>query len=719
MKRTLHNTFQRFLLLVFLFCSFILTGAENTADLPFPKQSLHDSITHLMQNKSVLEVLGFANQYSYSDMKMALLYADIALEKAKTGGKNEEVFSVERDIGFIYEDNAILDKAIASYETAAKTASNLHDTLKTTIYNDLAIASRKYGNFKAAYSYYEKVLDLSEKMTPVDYFMIAGAYHGLGHLHREVGIYDKAITYYLKSLEISTHLKETIDLIVSHIDIADTYAKAKELDKAVEHIEIAYQLALQQRKSKPTDLEANAQLASAANRFGEILGLRRQYSEALEKHESALSIYRSINYKSYIARTLMLIADVYLQQKKYAQSEEAFKQCLQYESQFINVDQAELHFKIGTLYREQKRLGEAEKEFLKSLELADKASYKQIVQKANYQMFLVRFEKNERESALQYLNIANALNDSIFSIEKARSVAGLELKFNSEKRENELNSLKARENRLFLILSMALFLMVVLFLGYTIQLRGRNYRSLKIKNEEIQNQYKRLEESNEILSQFAYVVAHDLKEPLRSIGSYIGLIQMKHGKELPESAKEYMQFVNAGVKRMYSLLTDLLDFSQVVSQQPGAEVIRPEEVLEDVKANLHNAIESKNARIEYSENLPSIRMNRLHLMQLFQNLIGNALKFTTHLPVVRIEGKEENGQIILTIQDNGIGIKKDFSNKVFVLFQQLNRKGQFEGTGIGLTICKNIVEKYNGRIWFDSEENMGTKFYISIPAQGV
>ncbi len=259
----------------------------------------------------------------------------------------------------------------------------------------------------------------------------------------------------------------------------------------------------------------------------------------------------------------MLIAEAYLEQKEYAKSEDVFKQCLQYEKQFINVDQAELHFKIGTLYREQKRLTDSEKEFLKSLELANKYDYKEIVQKANYQMFLVRFEENDRVSALKYLNKANALNDSIFSIEKARSVAGLELKFNSEKRENELNSLKARENRLFLILSIAAFLMIVLFMSYIIQLRGRNYRSLKMKNEEIQNQYKRLEESNEILSQFAYVVAHDLKEPLRSIGSYIGLIQMKHGKDLPDSAKEYMQFVNAGVRRMYSLLTDLRDFSQI------------------------------------------------------------------------------------------------------------------------------------------------------------
>ena len=718
MKRTLHDKFFYFFVLFFLFCSSILRGGE-AADLPFQNSPLRDSITKSIENKGVIEILGFANRYSYSDMPKALMYADIALEVAKKKGNKEEQFSVQRDIGFIYEDNAMLDKAIVAYEMAAITANDLHDTLKTTIYNDLAIVSRKIGNFKASYSYYEKVLDLAQKTTPIDYFMLAGAYHGLGHLHREVGVYDKAISYYLKSLDISTQLKETVDLIVSHIDIADTYTKAKELDKAVEHIETAYRLAYQQKKQKPTDLEANAQLASASNRYAEILTIRHQYDKALEKHEEALGIYRGMNYKAYIARTLMLIADVYLQQKNYDKSEGAFKQCLQYEAQFINVDQAELHFKIGTLYRVQKRLAEAEKEFLKSLYLADKYDYKEIVQKANYQMFLVRFEKNDRESALKYLNTANALNDSIFSIEKARSVAGIELKFNSEKRENELNSLKARENRLFLILSMGVFLMIVLFLGYIIQLRGRNYRSLKIKNEEIQNQYKRLEESNEILSQFAYVVAHDLKEPLRSIGSYIGLIQMKHGKELPESAKEYMTFVNAGVKRMYSLLTDLLDFSQVVSQQPGAEVIRPEEVLEDVKANLRNSIESKSARIEYSKNLPSICMNRLHLLQLFQNLISNALKFTTKIPHISIDGKEENGQILLTIEDNGIGMKKDFSNKIFVLFQQLNKKGQFEGTGIGLTICKNIVEKYNGRIWFDSEENTGTKFYISIPAQAV
>ena len=171
MKRTLHDTSGYFLVFFFLFCSSILRGGEAT-DLPYQKSPLRDSITQTIQNKSVLEILGFANQYSYSDMPKALLYADIALEVAKKTGNKEEQFSAQRDIGFIYEDNALLDKAIVAYEMAAMTARDLHDTLKTTIYNDLAIVSRKIGNFKASYSYYDKVLDLAEKTTPVDYFML-------------------------------------------------------------------------------------------------------------------------------------------------------------------------------------------------------------------------------------------------------------------------------------------------------------------------------------------------------------------------------------------------------------------------------------------------------------------------------------------------------------------------------------------------------------------
>jgi signal transduction histidine kinase len=700
-----------FLISIFSFQT--LKAIEKT-QLAIPS---HDSLERAVANRSVWDIFTMANKYTYTNLDLALAYANIALNKAQKSGNLKDIFDAQRGIGFIYEDNALPDKYIVAYESAAHTAESLPDSFKTTIYNDLAIVHRKNGNFRTAFSYYEKVFDLAEKIN--DYEMIASTYHGLGMLHRETGIYDKAISYYLKSLDISMKMQSPKNIIVSHIEISETYLKTKDYEKALLHIEKAYKLAISQQSQNVKEKETDVQLANILKCYGEILFERENTEGALKKYDEAIAIYRKIDLKVYIARTLMLIADVYFKKQEFEQVTATYKECLQYESHFLDIDNAELHYRIGHLYRQQNRNTEAETEFLKSLKIAEKLDYKEIAQRANYQMFLLCFDKHENPRALTYLNVANALNDSLFNANKTRQTAEMELKFDSEKRENEINTLRARETRFLLIVSISAFLMIVLFLGFLIQMRGRSFIAMKIKNDEIQQQYKRLEESNEILSQFAYVAAHDLKEPLRSIGSYVGLIQMKYAKDLPPDAKEYMQFVNSGVKRMYSLLTDLLDFSQVISQQPGAEVIRPDEVLEDVKANLRNAIESKNAQVLCMENLPSIRMNRSHLLQLFQNLIGNALKFTTVTPIVRIHGKEENGNIVLTIEDNGIGINKEYGSKVFVLFQQLNKKDKFDGTGIGLTICKNIVEKYNGRIWFDSEENIGTKFYISIPSNAV
>ena len=704
--------------LLFLLFSLILRGGVTAANDPLnPNPNIDEEV----KGKTIDEIFQVANKYSFTNLNVALKYANKAIEIAKHSNNLNDLLDAQRGLAFIYEDNALNTKAIEVHQMNLEVAQKLDGMALTTVYNDLAIVSRKVGNFRGAFIYYDLTLEAALRIK--DTLMIESSYHGIGMLHKDVGIYDKAIDYFLKSLNICEQSGDVRNIIVSEIDIADAYLKAKEIEKALQHIERAYQMSLKQYKEKPNDDEAPAQLASALNKYGNILVARKDYDAALSRQEEALKIYETFNVKPYIARTLMHIANIYLETNDYVKADIKFKECLKYESQFTIPDLAELHFRLGMYYIQNNNMTLAEHFFVKSLQVANKYDYKETAQKANYQMFLINFSRHNNVKALEYLNYANALSDSLYNAEKTRRTAEIEFKFDNEKRENEIHALKLRENdlklqqnRIMLISSVVLFIMIVLFLGYTIKMRGRNVQALEQKNSEIQQQYRKLEESNEILSQFAYVAAHDLKEPLRSIGSYIGLIQMRYSKDLPEDAKEYMKFVNNGVKRMYSLLTDLLDFSQVISQQPGSEMVRPNEILMEVQDNLRSAIESKKARIVFNSNLPLIRMNRLHMTQLFQNLIGNALKFTDKPPVVKVEAKEENGNIILTIEDNGIGIKKDYSNKVFVLFQQLNKKGDFEGTGIGLTICKNIVEKYNGKIWFDSEENVGTKFYISIPA---
>jgi signal transduction histidine kinase len=703
----------------FFFCFLILRGLVIGNNTPInPTEKIQKEV----ENKSAIDILTIANSYSYKDFKLAIAYANLALQKANGQNNHSDVFDVKRAMGFIYEDNIKVAEAIAIYEEAIKTAEILGDSALATIYTDLAIVNRKSGNYRAAHTYYDKTIEVAKRNNDTD--MIEASYHGLGQLHKEVGVFDLAIEFYLKSLNYAEQSNNILDKIVSHNDIADAYLRAKETEKALEHVEIAYKLAQSYYSANPNEEQAILELASVINRHGQILEARKDYDGALKKHEEALTAYQGASLKSYIARSLMHIANVYLLKGDFQKADKSFKECLTYEKQLFVSDLAELYYKMGTFYTQYDQLGQAEIAFNKTLLLANKYDYKDVAQKANYQMFLIFFKQHNNDKALKYLNTANALSDSLYNTEKTRRTAEIEFKFDIEKKENEIQAFRIREgasslreNRMMLIGSIIAFVMIVLFLVYSMHIRGKNLNALQRKNDEIQQQYRKLEESNEILSQFAYVAAHDLKEPLRSIGSYIGLIQMKHGKTLPDDAKEYMRFVNNGVKRMYSLLTDLLDFSQVLAQQPGTELVKPNDILMEVEDNLRSAIEAKNAQIIYTSDLPEVHMNRLHMTQLFQNLIGNALKFTDKPPVVKVDAKEDNGNIIMTIEDNGIGINKEYANKVFVLFQQLNKKGHFEGTGIGLTICKNIVEKYNGKIWFDSEENVGTRFYISIPAQ--
>jgi signal transduction histidine kinase len=709
----------QFKIFIFFFSCIILRGVAIGSNEPIKPS---DKFQKEVENKSVIDILTIANAYSYKDLKLSLAYANYALEKAKNQKNYKDIFDAQRAIGFIYEDNIMVNQAISIYEEAIKTADVLGDSALCTIYTDLAIVNRKVGNYRAAHNYYDKTIIAAQHNN--DIYMVESGLHGLGHLHKEVGVYDKAIDYYLQSLNYAEKSNNILDKIVSHNDIADAYLRAKETEKALEHVEIAYKLALNYNSANPNEEQAILELASVINRHGQILEARKDYDAALKKHEEALTAYQGASLKSYIARSLMHIANVYLLKGDFKKADITFKECLKYEKQFHVSDLAELYSKMGMYYTQNNQLALAEQAFNKSLILANKYDYKDVAQRVNYQMFLIFFKQHDNEKALKYLNTHSALSDSLYNTEKTRRTAAIEFKFDIEKKENEIqafklreNSSRLRENRMMLIGSVIAFIMIVLFLVYSMHVRGKNLDALQRKNDEIQQQYRKLEESNEILSQFAYVAAHDLKEPLRSIGSYIGLIQLKHGKTLPDDAKEYMRFVNNGVKRMYSLLTDLLDFSQVLAQQPGTELVRPNDILMEVEDNLRSAIEAKNAQIIYTSDLPHVYMNRLHMTQLFQNLIGNALKFTDKPPIVKVDAREDNGNIVMTIEDNGIGISKEYANKVFVLFQQLNKKGQFEGTGIGLTICKNIVEKYNGKIWFDSEENRGTRFYISIPAQ--
>lgn len=224
-----------------------------------------------------------------------------------------------------------------------------------------------------------------------------------------------------------------------------------------------------------------------------------------------------------------------------------------------------------------------------------------------------------------------------------------------------------------------------------------------------------LQRSNEQLEQFAYVASHDLQEPLRMITSYLQLIERRYKEQLDADAGEFIAFAVDGASRMKSLINDLLAYSRVKTVVQDFAPFDSGIALKEALTNLEMTAADTKAQITH-DTLPTINGNQAQFIQLFQNLISNALKFHgDQPPQIHIGVTRKRGEWIFSVQDNGIGMERQYLDRIFIIFQRLHNKEEYPGTGIGLAICKKVVEHHGGRIWADSQPGAGTTFYFSIP----
>lgn len=244
--------------------------------------------------------------------------------------------------------------------------------------------------------------------------------------------------------------------------------------------------------------------------------------------------------------------------------------------------------------------------------------------------------------------------------------------------------------------------------------RALGEKKLRDDNRQAEQELAR---SNRDLEQFAYVASHDLQEPLRMVATYAQLLGERYRGKLDDNADKYIDYVVDGALRMQTLVQDLLAFSRVGRQGSSRTLLNCGSIVELVLKNLAGAIHESGARIRY-EQLPTIRAERSQLIQLFQNLIGNAIKFRgKEPPLVQISAEQDDQKWSFAVSDNGIGIAPEHAEVVFAIFKRLHTRQEYPGSGIGLAICKKIVEQHGGRIWVESQPGRGATFKFTIPAE--
>jgi signal transduction histidine kinase len=610
-------------------------------------------------------------------------------------------------IGRIYESNNHLVEALFYYQNELVLVNQVPNNLKIDIYFDLAKIYNKTGDYVASRKNYLQVITLCEQSDNLK--MKRLAYTGLGDLYSLMNDFEKAAEYNFKSIQLSQKNHDVKEECNGYRQLAALYQKANNAESSYKYANMAYNLLPQVKDTQVIVLTHFT--------YAKSLNLVKKHTEALMYFERAKTLVEKFGDKANIAKANLYLAETFNTMGYRYKAEFHFNEAFKYVTFIESYELAKLYYEYGVFNTKlEGKTDVVEKSLNLALQTSLKGSHKDVIQKSYFALSELNRKKANNTVAYTYLQAAYAYRDSIINDENLRQTAETQFAFDEQQANIKLEKINREKILIIGVSIFALLFFGILGMYYFMRQQKANNAILAQKNQEIEQQVQLLAESNGVLQQFAYITAHDLKEPLRSISSFVNIIQRRYVKALPLEANEYMNFVTGGVKRMENLLSALLEYSTVVADNTRVIQVTPlKEVVKEIIQNLHHSIEQRNAVVRYPSVLPDILMSRVHVTQLIQNLVANALKFSETQPVVEIGLKRHNETLVIYIKDNGIGIKEEYADKIFKVFQRLDRTRTYEGTGIGLSICKSLVDKYSGKIWFESKANEGTTFFMAFP----
>jgi signal transduction histidine kinase len=623
-----------------------------------------------------------------------LYFANTALQKADNEQNTFMVYESYRKLGAIMEDNNRLSEAKGFYAKALTISEKkeVPANRKLDILNEWAIINKKMGQYKIAQDFHLKSIEEAKKIG--DQEMVEFGYHGIGSMYSMMSDFEKAIQYYILAMKAAEASGNKEGAIITQQNIASIYLKAKNIDMAYSSAEKALKMA--------TEINDSSRIAKVLRVFADIELARGNLIEALKKNQISYQIFEKKGDKRNLGETFLSIASNYYEQKQYEKAEDYFYQCKILLPYLLPYGNANYYNKLGKLYVVKNETSEAIRSFEKSLVLTDSLGFKEVAAANHSALAEIFAAKKDFEKAHYHSTLSVKINTQLFEEDRKKEFTEAQFKYDVAQNDKEIQSLKEQKLKSYAWFIFAIMGLLAFFSIYNL----RKNKQLKQKNEAINLQNKRLEAHNNSLLQVAYAAAHDLKEPLRSIGSFTNLLQRKYSSQFNDEAQEYMSYVVNNTQKMNELFTGLLAYSSIVADDDTAdETCDFNIVVAEVLHHYSDGIKATKAAVTYDIDMPTLPIKHNHGLELVKNLVCNALKFSSEKPVIHIASRKlPNNRIEISVKDNGIGIGKIQKGKIFNLFYREDRSKKNQGVGVGLAICKAIAEKYNGSIDFESSE---------------
>ncbi len=648
-----------------------LLFALSVASYTYSKESIEEMEQRLNETSGQTRVellIDLSFEWKYVSFEKAFVYAYKALSLAKKLDHIPLQASAHNRIGNTHRISSRQDSALYHVLQALKIAESIGEQKAIATYlNSMALIYMELADYDEALSYLERSLTIRKEINPELSKDIATSLHNLGSVHYHLKRYDEALGFYLEALMIKQQLKNFRSLALTMDKIGLTYM-------AIQNYYLAEQY-FQQVLNIRREIKFTIGQAVSLKNLGELSTLRGEYNLALSYFQQALDLLGKHNVKT------------------------------------TNLG---LLYQMGKTYQLMGNYEQAIKSLEESLRLAKLGGHKDKLSRVYEQLAKTYAAQEEYQQAWQYIEKYVALHDTLFDNSLAKKIAKAQVAYENAQKDERISQMnKHARLRDYLLATLSLCVLLLLALMITTY---RRYRSRKSLSNLLAKQNELLYQSNEELERFAYVASHDLKEPLRMVAGFVQLLDRRYGPQLDDRAREYIGYAVEGVKRVYQLLDDLLAYARIVHKEEKSEAVEVASVLKQVLTNLETQIQSNKAEVNIQKHLPTIHQNRVFLIQIFQNLISNGIKFRRdETPKIEVKYSSTHQWHQFSVIDNGIGISKAHQNKVFVLFQRLHTYDQIEGTGIGLAICKKIIEKIGGKIWMDSVEGQGTHVHFTLP----